>query len=380
MVERTRFGHGRRLYCAPAVLARDVRLEGFSTDDWVRLAEVFRARELPEEREDPGDREEAPASASDARAARAAAGGRKEGGVIAVTTAGKLRKLLGTRLGRLDLAAQPWPEPLEDLAERYAARWALELKSGALDELVERVAERLTREQDALSQIVLFVAVLRELEAEGRIRLWPWRLSAWPVPHERMLERALDSLCPDGKSMLLGIFQDGELFTAIVLRRGGSGFDLILGPEPLRRDMGLVSGDWRRDYRHLARAAEQAAGPLALGCFGELETLRGLLEKPSPGAWAGAVAARDVILSPAVPAVAIPLGIDVGRAAISAVRDLAERFGAGQWLSAAGPLAPALRRARELAGVDRDLRDLLGFDPFELLKKLLGRRGDRTEE
>jgi len=296
--------------------------------------------------------------------------------VIAITTAGRLRKLMGTELGRLDLAAQPWPEPLEELALRYGARWSAELKTGALDELMERYASRLKREHEALSQVILFVGALRELEAEGQIRVWPWKLSAWPIPHERVVVRALDALCPDGKSVLLGVFQGGELFTCIVLRRKGPGFDLMLGPDGLRREMGLVSGDWRRDYRHLTRAAEQSAGPLALGCFGELETLRRLVEKPSPGAWAAAVAARDVVLSPAVPAVAIPLGIDVGRAAYVAVRDLAERMGAGSWFGSDSPFSPALQRAREIAGVDRDIKEMLGFDPIVLLRRLLSRGGE----
>ena len=137
------------------------------------------------------------------------------------------------------------------------------------------------------------------------------------MPHERVLVRALDALCPEGKVMLLGVFEDGALFTAIVARRKGHGFDLLLGPEKLRSEMGLVSGDWRRDYRHLARAAERAAGPLALGCFGELETLRDLRPLPrhralGPRRWLRGTS----FLSPAVPAVALPLGIDVGRAAL----------------------------------------------------------------
>jgi hypothetical protein len=292
---------------------------------------------------------------------------------LVVTAGQRVKKVLVTELGRIDPALQPWPEPLADVAERYRARWALELKAGALDELMERFADRLRRDQDALGQIVLLVGILRELEAEGKIRVWPWRLSSWPVPHERVLTRALDALCPDGKAMLLGVYEQGELYTAIVARRSGSGFDLILGPDRLRSEMGLVSGDWRRDYRHLVRAAEARAAPLAIGCFGELETLRGLLSSPRPGAWAGAIAARDVVLSPAVPAVAIPLGLDVGRAAIVAVRGLAERLGAGAWLSSDGPLAPALNRVREIAGVDKDVRQLLGFDPILLISKIFSR-------
>ncbi len=359
-----------------AVLARDVRLEGFTTDDWVRLAEVFRSPRPAGERSDPAERGEAPATSAEATRARASEGGPRKGGVIAVTADGQLRKLVGTELGRLALTAEPWPEPLDVLAERYGCRWAAQIERGALDDLMERFAARLRREHDALGQVLLFMAVVRELEIEGRLALWPWKVNAWPMPHEGVLLRAFDAACPDGKSILLGIFREGELYTSLTLRRKGAGFDLILGPDRLRSEMGLVAGDFRRDYRHLSRAAEQAAGPLALGCFGELDTLRALLNKPAPGAWAAAVAARDVVLSPAVPAVALPLGLDVGRAAVVAVRELAERMGAGAWLTREGPLGPTLSRVREMASTPKDLRQMLGFDPIALLGRLVSRGGE----
>ncbi len=356
------------------MLTRDVRLEGFDTADWVRLAEVFRAPRRPREREDPSRHGEPPpevATPADAASTR------RKGGVVVVTTGARLRKLLSTESGRLSVRDQPWPEPLEDLAARHGARWAAELQTGALEDLMDRFAERLTREQDALAQTLTFIGVLRELEAEGCLEVWPWKLASWPVPRHGVILRVLDALCPDGKAICFGAFRGGELFTALVLRRRGQGFDLVLGPEELRADMGLISGDWRRDYRHLARAAETRAAPLALGCFGEVETLRRLVHHPAPGAWAAAVAARDVVVSPAPPAVAIPLGVDVGRAAIVAVRELAERMGAAGWFGPDSPLAPALERVRDLTGLERDVSELLGFDPMKLLGKLFSRqRGD----
>ncbi len=345
------------------MLTRDVRLEGFTTQDWVRLAEVFRAPV---------------AKARDARPVSEPAppGSARRGGVVVLTTGQRLRKVLSTERGRLDPSAQPWPEPLADLAERHEARWAAELHTGALDELMERFAARLRREHETLSQIILLVTIVRELEAEGKIAVHPWRPSSWPVPREKVVMRALDAVCPDEKSMLLGVFDRGEVFTSILVRRRGPAFDLILGPESLRSEMGLISGDWRRDYRHLSRAAQARAGELAIGCFGELDTFKQLTDSPSPGSWAAAVASRDVLLSPAVPAVAIPLGIDVGRAAIVAVRGLAERVGAGGWLGSDGPLGPAFDRLREMTGVERDVNELLGFNPIALLSKLLSRERD----
>lgn len=323
---------------------------------------------MPREREDPSRQGEEPPAVADA--APPEPGRRGRGGVVAVTTGARLRKLISTESGRLSIREQPWPEPLSELAERHGARWAIELSTGALEELMDRWAERVRREHDALAQALLFIGVLRELEAENKVVVWPWKLSAWPVPHHRVIVRVLDALCPDGKAVCFGAFEGGEVFTTLVLRRKGEGFDLVLGPAELRREMGLISGDWRRDYRHLARAAEAVAGPLALGCYGEVDTLRRLVHHPSPGAWAAAVAARDVIVSPATPAIALPLGVDVGRAAFIAVRDLAERVGAAGWFGPDSPLSPVLAKVRESTGVDRDVKELLGFDPMVLLRRL----------
>ncbi len=93
--------------------------------------------------------------------------------------------------------------------------------------------------------------------------------------------------------------------------------------------------------------------------FGELLTFQALARDPAPGAFALAVAARDLLISPVSPGLALPLGLDVGRAAFAGLRGLAERFGAG------GALAPMLGRAEEL--VSRDLSALLGFDPWAAL-------------
>jgi hypothetical protein len=338
------------------MFTRDVCFEGFTTADWARLGDVLRPR--------------APARV---RFEQEPAAGGVEGGVIAVTTGQRLRKLLSTRSGRLPLSGEPWPESLERLAGRHGARWALELHTGALEELMDRFGERLRPEHDSLEQILCIVTILRELEAEGLLAAWPWRLSQWPVPTQRILFRALDALCPTGKVILLGVFDRGEVATCLAARRRDTGFDYLLGPEELRRQMGLLSGDWTRDYRHLARAVEHRLGPLAVGCFGEYETFQRLANDPRPGVWAEAVAARDVILSPVVSALAIPLGIDVGRAALATVRSLTERIGARSWLGPDSPLLPALDRVERLPIFERDLRRVLGFDPIVVLRKLLAR-------
>jgi hypothetical protein len=332
------------------VFTRDVSLEGFTHEQWSKLGQVFRPLEPP-----PGANPESPTT---------------HGGVVAVTTGSRLRKLVSTRVGRLQLSEQPWPESLESLAARHSARWAAEITSGSLDELMDRFGERLTPGQDYLAQAREWLTIVRELEAERAITLWPWRIADWPVPSETALVRALDLLCPSEKTLVLGVFEGGELSTCLVARRRGSGFDRLVGPDELKREMGLLSGDFRRDQRHLAAAVERRVGKVAVGCYGELSTFRALAGAHESGAWARAVAAQELVISPWMPAVALPLGLDAGRAAFRELKNVATHFGVGHFLSRQGPLGQVLLGLERPPWLGDDVRQFLGFDPWDLLVKL----------
>jgi hypothetical protein len=270
------------------VLTHDVVLEGFTHAQWTRLAEAFRPRPFV-------PREHSERVQEDVIAENVSV---PAGGVVAVTSGSVLRKLVSTRTGRIDVREQPWPEALESLAARHGARWAAEISAGALDELADRFGERLAPGQDFLGQALIMLAVLRELEAERVITFWPFRTAEWPIPSERAVGRALDLLCPDGKALVIGVFEAGTLSTCLVARRCGSGFDRLVGPDELAGEMGLLSGDFRRDHRHLAAAVERRIGKIAVGCYGELGTFQALAGTREPGAWARAVAAQDVVISP----------------------------------------------------------------------------------
>jgi hypothetical protein len=332
------------------VITRDVSLEGFTATDWQRLADVFRA----------------PAGAT------RTSEGASRGGVVAVTTGNRLRKLVHTKRGRLDMTDVEWPQKLPALAGRYESSWAVELSAGALEDLVERFSERLRPRQDYFEQALELGRALRELEAEGLIAMWPKRFADIPLPGTRIVGTALDMLCGDGRAIALGVFRHGDLYTGLVARRRGLGFDRIVGPEEIRPEMGLLSGDFRRDYRHFLHAAERQVGLLSLGVFGELSTFQMLARDVTPGSFALAVAARDLIVSPASSAIALPLGLDVGRAAFAGLRGLADRFGAG------AALAPFLGRAEQF--VSRDLSALLGFDPWAALVGLFQRDAEREHD
>jgi hypothetical protein len=289
--------------------------------------------------------------------------------VVAVHAGGALLKLVHTEVGRLRLddARRSFPCSAEALARDHHASWSAVLEAGTLEAIMDRFAERARRGDDLTVQTISLLQIAREEALAGRIEIWPGRLRGVPIPSPPMVRGTLDSVCPVGRTMVLGLFEGGELWTSIALRRGVGGFNLVLGPDEVRSDMGLLAGDWRRDYRHLSRAVEDRASPLALGCYAEVETLRKLEVDPTPGAWARAAALRDIILSPLPAPLAIPLGVDAGWAAWSALRSVAER------LDPVGVVAPAMAALRDVTAGNRDVKDVLGFHPLELLRKMLSR-------
>jgi len=243
------------------VLSADVRFEGWTADDWTRFLHLWKPRATPE-------REPT----------------RPRGGLMVIHEGPRVRKLLHTRKGRLEVPRAPWPIDLAKLAEEHRASWVLSAHVGALDEVSERFGARARRGDDMVVQALSLIQIVREMIAEGAIDHWPRRLRGIPPPSDVMIRRALDTLCPHGMAICLGMFKEGELWTSFVARRRGPNFDMIAGPDELRSDMGLLSGDWRRDYTHLVRAVEDRYAPLALGCFAEVETFRELQVDARPGA------------------------------------------------------------------------------------------------
>jgi hypothetical protein len=185
-----------------------------------------------------------------------------------------------------------------------------------------------------------------------------------------MVQRALDSVCPQGKAMVLGLFRGGEVWTAGVLRRRGTGFDVFAGPNDVCLRMGVLSGDWRRDYRHIERAVEEQYAPVAMGCFAELERFRELQVDARPGAWGRAALVRDVILSPMPVGIGLALGADGARYAVESFRLFAGQSSAFRTFE---PFVTRTRRALGEAVGEGDVTSALGFDPLAVLRALLRR-------
>ncbi len=325
------------------MLTADVRFEGWTHESWSRFLALWKPRARTEDRE----------------------AERARGGLFVLHQAGVIQKLVHTKRGRLTPGG-PWPTPLPELAARHGASFAIAAERYALEEIMERFGARLRRSDDLTAQALTLVGIVQQMTAEGLLERWPRRLHGVPPPTQAVVLRALDSVCPSGKSVMLGLFDGGELYTMAVLRRMGRGFDVLAGPAEVLPRTGHLSGDWRRDDMYLARTVEELYGPLALGVFAEVDTFQRLQREALPGEWGRAVAIREVSVSPVPPAIALALGIDGARFA-------AERIGR---LPAVRRLEPVLSLLRDTVGAaagDTDLAGVLGFDPLAALRALLAR-------
>jgi hypothetical protein len=329
------------------VLTADVRFEGFSATDWQRLLSMFRVVDPPSD------------------------GDVKMGGLVLVHDGPRIRKALHTRDGRVDPQTIRWPIDLADVASEMGVRWVWAFHTGALDELMERFGARTRRGDDALTQALTLFGAFRELLDEGAIGSWPRKLRNVPIPARAVVDRAIDGLVSPGKTMLLALYEHGELWTSLVLRRAAGSparFDAIVGPMLLRREMGFVSGDFHRDYRYLVAAVEALYGELSVGVHAEVSTVRRLITTAEAGDWARAVALRDVVLSPMPVMLSVPLSIDATRGAMQFAARAAKQ------IDPIGIVQPALRLiGKALPELPPAGGSAPGFHPLEMLRKLLQR-------
>lgn len=343
------------------MIAADVRIEGFDARSWTNLVSLFAPGVLQRIQRGP---QQSDAPELDSRDASE----RPAGTLVAVISAErKVRRAFHTVRGRVRGLATISKDELHELAARYGARRALVIREGAIEEIAERVAQRLERGDDYIAQWLVLARTVRELIDAGIIEVSPRPFAALPIPTAGMVRRALDIVLPEDRSLVMVLWNGQTPWTAVALRRRGGEIDRIAGPDLIARWSGPLGGDWRRDHRFVSEGVERALAPLHLGIYGQIGSVRALLRSAEPGAWARAVALREVIVRPSPPYVAVALGADATRAI---ARRTATILGGIDALARFAPLASAVRsRVSEIASVTQTL----GFDPLAVLAVLLAR-------
>ncbi len=322
------------------MIDRETRIAGFDARSWNRLLSVVA----------PGLVSRAPHE-WDAHAA-------SDGGTLVVFFhQARILRALHTRRGTAKTTGV-WPgrDGLEDLARETGSHFVIACEAGALEEFYERIGGRLRLEDDDVATTLIVVGALRELHDEGAILLWPDLVpERVPLPTAAVAHRALDFFLPDDHAVVVALFDDDSIDTAIIAERRGGRLRRVLGPEVLRDLVGPLGGDFRRDYRVIRRAVEQHVAPLAWGVYTTTPLLHDLLRTTEPSAFAEAIATRDVVLDPMPAWLGIAAGAGVVRAAAMRTRGVLSGLGV------LGALTPVARRVREIA------ENLSGFDPARAL-------------
>lgn len=294
------------------MLDRNVRFEGFDTEDWTRLLELMRSGPATE----------------------------PEAGLIVVHQAGRVLSSYRTGSGPWLDPGEPWPQPLAELGTRASVRWVLAAQAGALDTWAARIASRIRPTDDMLDQLIMAWQQARQLAAEGTLETWPTSLASIPVPGRGVWTSALGWICPPGQSLVLAAWDADRLWTSVVLRRSDAGFDRIVGPDGMREEVeaGTPAEMWKR----FKQVVSSTLGPIGAGVAGDLTVWRQVATWREPGAWARAVASGEMVLDPFPRGLTLPLALDASRMALMTVRDaLGRRFGAGRAETEDGSLGAA---------------------------------------
>jgi hypothetical protein len=290
-------------------------------------------------------------------------GARREGGLIVLHEGDRILKAIRTGGGRVEGLTWDGPAELKALARAQGVRWVAAFQDGALDELMHRVQQRVRIDQDALSQWLEWARAARELLAEGLIAVHPHPFEGVPTPQAATLARAFDLALPDDRTAVLYLFEGPSVYTSLVVRKTRGAIDLIAG----HRALGLHPAELRSflDYPRILDAVKRRFGEPHVGFFAERATAQRLLADPRPGTWARAYALREVIVEPMTPWAGVMLGSGVVREAFDRSRKLLSR------LDPLGLAQPFARAARDKLTATVDFKQILGFDPFEVIERLI---------
>jgi hypothetical protein len=321
------------------VISEDFAFFGFDATSWDRLVSLFLGED----------------------------GERPRGVLVLVIDANRIPVAsFHTAQGSIDPGTLPSVDTLEALCAATNAGACIVMRQRAIADIEAYLAAPLDPGQDFVARVMRFAHVLRELGNGNWVSVWPNPLPDVLLSAAPAAKPVLDFLLPDGHNVVLGVFEDGELWTGAVLRRSAGTVDVFAGPTAISDWAGPLGGDWRRDHRVLTAAIERELGPIHVGLFMDRATAQRLLRGRQAGDWSRAYLTRELMVHPLPAFAAAGLGLDVlGGAAQFALQAL-EQMEAEELLSIAQGFWRGLTDGKGLQG-------LLGFSPIQAISEAVNR-------
>jgi hypothetical protein len=326
------------------VLSANLRVTGYDSVTWMRLLSLFERRQARRD------------GVAKARSGLLVIVEDERGAVCAAFLSDRGSVAIEDYKSRADLAR---------LCDEHRAAAGIAMRLGTIEELTERAAEHVLRTDDYAAQWLALLQAARELEREGALQFWPEREGRLALPSPQMINKAFDVLLPDEHAFAAVLWDETELWTALVLRRRGGQIDLVGGPELVLDVVGPLGGDYRRDHRAVSRAISEAVAPVQVGLYAQRRRFERLLRNAEPGAWAKAIALREVIIDPSPAYVHVAVGADALRAT---ARKTTQLLGG---IDVASLFEPAARFAREQIMHVASVTGTLGFNPLQVLARKL---------
>lgn len=270
----------------------------------------------------------------------------KRSGLLVVLTDddGAVLGATHTRRGRLR-GVKTAKDP-EALAHVHRAARVVVLREGALEDLSERIALRVRRDQDYLEQLFTVLESLRELERAGSLSTYPVVPARMPLPAASTVRHALDLFAGDGEAFVLCIHGERSLSQAYAFRRRDDAIDAVIGPRAIARYTGALPGTFEGDHDAVVAAVDREIAPVHLALSLREGVAHKMITQRTPGALSSAVAARDVLARPAPAVVSVGVALDALASVLHGVR---VAFDDSPLVEA---VAHLLRREGSLPGLD----------------------------
>jgi hypothetical protein len=286
--------------------------------------------------------------------------------LVVILEQGRPIKAVRADRGRVPLADLKWygSGAMEKARKENGGAFLLAIELGTARTVLREIEERVKLGDDGVAQALLVARVIHDHMGQG-IYLSPRVLGGVPVPSYEAVQRTLDLLFPDDRSVVVYVFERNEIHTSLIaVKRRGDICELTSH----LASAGAVH-DWHRDYPKLLQAAERRCAKPHIGVFIDL----GCWQRIAAGASSVSreLAAKNLVLDPVPPWLMGLVAADAGAQVAKVGFGLLSRFVPDTVMKAAKDVAQAAAERGPFA--------LLGFNPFDVAGQLLRLRRPPSE-